>query len=311
MNNPLSNFKKLLLGLATDIQLRREGKKIDARIREHSLHQNILYRREPGITTERHLPDCEVIISLTTFGPRIREVAVAIESIMEQTMLPNRIVLWLNEDLENNPELIPQSLRMLERRGLEICYTRDIGSGKKLIPALKKYPNDVIITIDDDIMYDFDLIDRMITAHRRFPRAICAARIDRLIPSDDGRSLKLIYDQADDLYLTPQPIMQAMPVGVGGVLYPPHALHQDVLDVETMLQLCPKADDLWFKVMALRAGTPVYPINEINPTQQLLSCAHHRQALMLHTSNYLGGQDNVQLATLTKRYPEILQYYTK
>lgn len=311
MNNPLSNFKKLLLGLATDIQLRREGKKIDARIREHSLHQNILYRREPGITTERHLPEGEVIISLTTFGPRIREVAVAIESIMEQTMLPNRIVLWLNEDLEKSPELIPQSLRLLERRGLEIRYTRDIGPGKKLIPALKKYPYDVIITIDDDIMYDFDLIDRMITAHRRFPRAVCAARIDRLIPSDDGRSLKLIYNQADDLYLTPHPIMQPMPVGVGGVLYPPHALHPDVLDVETMLQLTPKADDLWFKVMALRAGTPVYPINEVNPTQQLLSCGHHRQALMLHTTNYLGGQDNVQLAALTKRYPEILQYYTK
>lgn len=310
MNNPISNFKKLLLGLATDIQLRREGKKLDARIREHSLHQNILYLREPGVTTERHLPDAEVIVSLTTFGPRLREVAVAIESIMEQTMLANRIILWLNEDLEKTPEMIPQSLRLLERRGLEIRYTRDIGSATKLIPALKAFPEAVIITVDDDIIYDFDMIDRMVSAHRRFPKAVCAGRIDRIIPTDDGRGLKLIYDKADDLYLTKEPLMQPMALGVGGVLYPPHSLHEDVFDTDLMKRLSPKADDVWFKAMALLAGTPVYPVNEMNPSGVLmLECRHYRQALALHTTNFLGGQDNVQLAAIIKHYPQILNHY--
>lgn len=310
MNNPISNFKKLLLGLATDIQLRREGKKIDQRIREHTIHQNILYRREPGVTSDRHLPDRDITVSVTSFGPRIREVAVAIESIMEQTMLPNRIVLWLNDELEHSPEMIPQSLRLLKRRGLEIRYTRDLGSATKLIPALKAFPEDVIITIDDDIMYDFDMIDRMVTAHRRFPKAVCAGRIDRIITTDDGRNLKLIYDKADDLYLTHEPLMQPMALGVGGVLYPPHTLHADIFDIELMRRLAPKADDLWFKAMELLAGTPVYPVNEINPSDVLmLQCRHYRQALALHTSNFLGGQDNVQLTALVKHYPQILKYY--
>lgn len=312
MINPISNFKKLLLGLATDIQLRREGKKIDARIREHTIHQNILYRHEPGITNSRQLPDRDITVSVTSFGPRIREVAMAIESIMEQTMLPNRIVLWLNDELKHSPEIIPQSLRLLERRGLEIRFTRDIGPATKLIPALKAFPEDVIITIDDDMMYDFDMIDRMITAHRRHPQAVCAGRIDRIVPSNDGEGLKLIYDKADDLYLTPAPIMQPMALGVGGVLYPPHALHDDVFDTELMHRLAPKADDLWFKAMELLADTPVYPVNESNPSDVLMmQCGHHRQVLMLHTANYLGGQDNVQLAAIVKHYPQILQYYTK
>ena len=312
MNNPLSNFKKLLLGLATDIQLRREGKKIDRRVREHMLQHNILYLREPGVTTQRHLPDRDITVSLTTFGPRVREVATAIESIMEQTMLPNRIVLWLSESMKQEHDMLPQSLCLLERRGLEIRYTHDVGSATKLLPALRAFPDDVIITIDDDMMYDFDMIDRLVTAHRRFPQAVCAGRIDRIIPADDGTGLRLIYDKADDLYLTPSPIMQPMALGVGGVLYPPHSLHTDAFDTELMQRLAPKADDLWFKAMELLAGTPVYPVNESNPSDVLMmQCGHHRQALMLHTANYLGGQDNVQLAAIVKHYPQILQYYTK
>lgn len=310
MKNPIRNFKQLLLGLATDIQLRREGHKLNSRIREHMLNQNIVLCRQPGVTTERHLPDAEVIVSLTTFGPRIREAARAIESIMEQTLKPNRIVLWLNQELEHTPHLIPASLRLLEKRGLEIHFTEDIGAAKKLIPALRKFPDDVIITIDDDSLYDIDFVDRMVAAHRRFPKAVCAGRIDRLALTEDGKSLSVIYDRADELYLTTQPLMQPIAVGVGGVLYPPHSLHPDVFDIELMRRLAPKADDLWFKTMELLAGTPVYPANEFNPTDVfLLQSRNYRLELALYTSNFLGKQDDVQLRALTGHYPRLLDFY--
>lgn len=310
MNNPISNFKKLLLGLATDIQLRREGKKLDARIREHMLNQNIVLCREPGVSSTRYLPNSQVIVSLTTFGPRIREVARAIESIMEQTLKPNRIILWLNQELEHSPHLIPASLRLLEKRGLEILFTEDIGAAKKLIPALRKFPNDVIITIDDDSLYDIDLIDRLLTAHLRFPKAVCAGRIDRLVLTKDSKSLSVIYDRADDLYLTSQPLMQPIAVGVGGVLYPPHSLHPDVFNIELMRKLTPKADDLWFKTMELLAGTPVFPANELNPTDVfLLQSRHYRLELALYTTNFIGRQDDVQLRALTGHYPQLLDFY--
>lgn len=309
MTNPISNFKKLLLGLATDLQLRREGVKLNTRIREHLLDQNILFRHDRGVADTRHLPDRAITVSLTTFGPRIRHVARSIESIMEQTLQPDRIVLWLGRDFEADPTLLPASLRLLERRGLEIRYTDDIGPATKLIPALRAFPDDVIITIDDDMLYDPDLIDRLVTAHRRFPEAVCAGRIDRIEPCDNGRSLRLTYNAAGDLYLTKKPLFQAMALGVGGVLYPPHSLHPDVSDTEKMMRLAPKADDLWFKAMELLAGTPVYPVNESDPTDTLLlSSFHYRQELALHTTNCLGGQDHRQLAALVRQYPSILEF---
>jgi hypothetical protein len=40
-----------------------------------------------------------------------------------------------------------------------------------------------------------------------------------------------------------------------GVLYPPASLHPDALNAQMAAELAPTADDLWFKVMALRHGT--------------------------------------------------------
>jgi hypothetical protein len=51
------------------------------------------------------------------------------------------------------------------------------------------------------------------------------------------------------------PRVDCFPIGKYGVLYPPGALHPDVADAERFLALAPTADDIWFKAMALRAGT--------------------------------------------------------
>lgn len=43
----------------------------------------------------------------------------------------------------------------------------------KLIPCLVKYPNDSIITVDDDILYTRDTIKRLVEINSKTPNAIC------------------------------------------------------------------------------------------------------------------------------------------
>lgn len=304
----LAKYKQFLIGLASDLQLRRESKKLDSRIREHALHQNILYNHEAGVTADRHIEGKDVIVSLTSFGPRIREVATTIESIMEQTLLPNRIILWLDCRLKDT-SAIPASLRLLQKRGLEIRYTNDIGPATKLIPAIREFPNDIIITVDDDMIYDYDLLDRLVSGHRRFPKAVCCGCLDK-ITYDPVEGPTLHYASGGELFLSTEPLMQPIAIGVAGALYPPGALHHDVFDTDLMLRLAPKADDLWFKAMELLAGTPIFPINEQDPTDVLmLQSGHYRQALALHTTNIYGGQDKKQLKALFDHYPELKNYY--
>ena len=45
--------------------------------------------------------------------------------------------------------------------------------------------------------------------------------------------------------------------GVGGVLYPPHILNQEVLDEEKCRELAPTNDDIWFWLMAVLNGAKI------------------------------------------------------
>ena len=54
---------------------------------------------EPGISNIKYCNN-EIIVSLTTYGKRLYDVYLAIESIMQQTKKPNRIVLWLGNELK-------------------------------------------------------------------------------------------------------------------------------------------------------------------------------------------------------------------
>lgn len=229
--------------------------KLEKRLREFEmrnlLEEETLRSREPGVTDERYCPE-EVVVSLTSYGRRIEIAYMAIASIMRQTRKPNRIVLWLGEEERERP--LPATLDLLKKRGLEVRYCHDLKSHTKLLPALKAFPDAAVITIDDDVMYNMELIDRLVRAHLREPRTVWGARATRIALGPDGRVLP--YKKWREA-----PAESASPLnfltGVGGILYPPHILPDEVHDEETFMRLAPTADDLWFKAMEMKAGAEV------------------------------------------------------
>jgi len=52
------------------------------------------------------------------------------------------------------------------------------------------------------------------------------------------------------------PSMAIIPIGSGGVLYPPGALDEVAADRRRFLKIAPSADDLWLKFAAWKRGTP-------------------------------------------------------
>ena len=134
------------------------------------LRDKTLYSHEFGISEEKCCEN-ELVVSLTTFGKRIYDVYLAIESIMQGTVKPNRIVLWLSEE-EFKGKQLPRTLELQKKRGLQVEYCRDIRSYNKLIPTLKSYPDSCVITIDDDAMYEFDVVERLLNSHSNHPIGI-------------------------------------------------------------------------------------------------------------------------------------------
>jgi hypothetical protein len=192
----------------------------------------------------------QLIVSLTTYGRRIHEVFLTIESLFQQFQKANKIILWLAE-AEFSRETLPTSLLRAEERGLQIGFCEDIKSYKKLIPTLREYPDDLIITADDDIFYPADHIDRLYKAYKQAPQIISCMR---------GWGIRLTPEGAVSPYNTwrvptdvdvLKPSYALFPTGGAGALYFPGCFHPDVLRKDLFMKHCPTADDVWFKTMSL------------------------------------------------------------
>jgi len=189
-----------------------------------------------------------LIVSFTSYKKRIYDVHLVVESIAQQTVKPHRLLLWLDED-EFTLETIPLILRRQMGRGLEIRFCPNYRSYKKLIPTLQCFPDANIITIDDDILYPKDMIEILLNEHNLFPRCILGYRAHSIrrnrnngvFPYGEWEHEIGAFEASDAVFLT----------GVGGILYPARSLHKEVLNCDAFLELCPYADDIWFKAMAL------------------------------------------------------------
>lgn len=246
--------------------------------RRWQMESELIQSRESGISHENVFEDKRLIVSLTSYGRRLYDVPYTIQSIMRQTQKPNRIILWIDSNDEEN---IPIMLKKLQSRGLEIRVTpEEIRSHKKLYHSLVEFPDDVIVTMDDDVIYEYDLLERLASAYRTHPNSICACRVHRVTFEKDGKILpykswQWNYKKSDESYLN-------FLTGVGGVLYPPHSLAVEVLDIDKFKELCPLADDVWYYCMALKKHTPIYKIPTRQPsgTDYVENFAFHDEGLM-------------------------------
>jgi hypothetical protein len=148
---------------------------------------------------------------------------------------------------------LPRRLLDLQHLGLTIRWCEDIKSYKKLVPALREFPDDVIVTADDDIYYPPEWLERLHRAYLLAPNQIHAHRAHR-VSLADADSIQP-YGRWQKNISSSEASFTVFPTTGGGVLYPPSSLHPDVRDEATFLRLAPHADDLWFWVMALRQGT--------------------------------------------------------
>ena len=79
-------------------------------------------------------------------------------------MPPDAIILYLDDDVEE----LPDSLRKLEKYGLQIEWRPGrIKPHKKYYYAIKEHPDDIVVTVDDDVMYPAELIESLYKTHRR------------------------------------------------------------------------------------------------------------------------------------------------
>lgn len=198
-----------------------------------------------GITTEKRV--VPLIVSVTSFPARIEDVWISLESLLRQTVKPDAIILWLAKAQFSDVNL-PISLLNLQERGLTVRYCDDLRSHKKYFYAMQEFPEACIITFDDDLYYDENVIERLLTLYEQYPDCICTNRAHQ-IKIENGKVLpyRQWYHNAKNI-LTPTKSL--LPTGGAGTLYPPNSFPATAFDAELIRSLCFHADDVWLKLMA-------------------------------------------------------------
>ncbi len=258
-------------------------------------HENLVYKNK--YVSDDNVCSNHVIVSLTSYGNRLNEVHLAIESIFQQTVRPNKLILWL--DKSYSTVRLPSILEQQKERGLEINYCNDLGPHTKLVPALVRFPDSVIITVDDDIIYPKYLVEKLINSYETAKSNIHFFRGHKMIFSRNGDLEP--YSKWIGRIDTPSSILN-FPTGVYGVLYPPKCFHEDVTDVELIRKYCPTADDVWFKFMSLLVKTECTKVEFCDMIDSKFTYVNTFVDSSLSKINNDKGENDKQIKNLWKLY---------
>ena len=253
-----------------------------------------------GVTHIKRTP--KLIVSLTSYPGRINVVERTIDSILRQSLKPDCVILWLAESqFPKKEKSLPKSLRHLLKHGLQIRWCEDIRSYKKLIPALREFPDDIIVTADDDIIFWENWLETMYVSYMKNPNCIQGHHAYSYQFDDNLKLLNITVNNNIGI------LNGTNMLGSGaGILFPPHVLFDDITMVDFM-KLAPSNDDMWWWAMAKLKQTPMLLIEQKCDN---IVCIEGTQGEGLWESENSKGEGSRQFKNIIERYPE-LQQFTK
>ena len=255
-----------------------------------------------GIQLRKNGDESDIIVSLTSYGLRVNDtLPYTLYSLLQQTLKPNRIIVWLdNVNWDNNN--LPEILKKLQSLGVEFFFVPDIRSYKKLIPALKMFPDNVIITVDDDCYYNERTIEWLLSCYSVSDQKTIIGTWG-FSPSISGFS----YNKYSSWKIeTDTNKTDVSLIGRGGILYPPRVFDEEIQNESVFTKLAPTADDIWFWAMEKRAGlkTRLTTNNgfELHPPINRIDILEPNREGSLYFINEINGKNDEQFTLLIDYY---------
>lgn len=205
-----------------------------------------------GFGFEGYRNDIEV--SLTSYGERLDSVFLTIGSLMNQSVSPASINLWLYKgDLSCGK--IPKKLLKLKKKGLKIhLVDENLRSYKKIVhhyEDVDKSSVRYIVTVDDDVYYPRRWLENIVSCIEKDPEVVWCYR-GRIVSFNSSYNAK-DYNEWPIANRSMLKKNNLLPIGVSGVCYPVDSL-LGVNDRKSFLAYAPTADDLWLKFVTTSNG---------------------------------------------------------
>ncbi len=245
----------------------------------------------------------EVVVSLTSYGKRVTDsLPYALYSLLTQTLLPEKIVVYLNEK-EWSDDNLPAILQQLQSKGVAFRYVEDLKSYKKLIPALEEFPDSPIITVDDDFYYNEHVVEWLMEAYEQSDKRTVIGSWGCIPVIRNGKYAP--YTIWQDCKYGNQHTEYSLFAG-NGTVYPPRIFDEEMCNKEVFMKQCPTADDIWFWVQEKRLGIETQLITNAGyglhvPVNRIFTYNPNQPGTLFYI-NGVQGKNDEQLKALLSYY---------
>jgi hypothetical protein len=239
------------------------------------------------------------IASMTTYPARFSSALLAIESINNQTIKPESLVIHISEEDWRQAQkdfIRPVKFRFKGKVIIEPC--ENLKPANKIIHTAKKFPEKNIITFDDDVLYPRNRAENLIEKHKLYPNNPICFRTRRVSFNKEQANpyskWNLIHDRGGANYLN-------FPTSVSGSFYPAGIFPESFFDTQTYSQICQNNDDIWTYFHMLMSDLPfVSGGSEIVPT----GVSGAQDSALWKRNVRLNGNDKI-ISDMEKRYGSI------
>ncbi|MDR2832936.1 MAG: glycosyltransferase family 2 protein [Streptococcaceae bacterium] len=290
-------FKTLFLMISYIPNKKIEKKKIKT-INEHG---RVNFGKSENYQLNSKKRTDKIIVSMTTIPGRMKFLKYPLDAIFQQTLPPDEVHLYL--DVARKEKYPISDLDVFIRSGLKIFYVEDLRPHTKYFYAIKENSDALVVTIDDDIWYERNLIEVLYNSYKKFPNAVSAMRAHR-ITATRGK-IDLYDDWEFESHYSNKPEADLFATGVGGVLYPPHTMNIKLFDKTMLKELSFYNDDLWLKVMQDLNGTKV-----VVPSakKHLVIDVEGSQEISLNSVNVHDSRNDIYIKQLINAFPKAVLF---
>lgn len=241
----------------------------------------------------------QIILTMATYPPRFPGLHICLKSLLRQTVKPDKILVWLDADVRR--EQFTKEMLEAEKYGVEYRWVAhsDLAPHKKYFQVMQDFPEAIIITADDDVVYPPFLIATLLKAYKKNPGAVCARRVRRMTYDGSG-NLRPYSEWEVEYSESTKPRFDLFAVGVGGILYPPHILPAETFHIDKFRTMCPRQDDIWLKTMEMKNSVPVAWAKCWLPHPPHIAGS---QEISLFSSNCTVSGNDERLAVMQRYYP--------
>ena len=236
-----------------------------------------------------------IVVSLTSTQSRIVNIIPTLNTLIIQSRKPDLIVLWLGKN-DPYPRRIIEKIRAM---GIMVKFREDLGPHTKYYHAFREYKNDLIITVDDDIIYHKDMIEELYRTYKKHKDFVIARRVNKMRFGSDRKLLRYtdwIWEYKD----AASAAGDLLATGVGGVLYPPGVSALMRTDDKDFLRVCPKADDIWLRFLELSKGIKVYAVTGSKFYLDVINSGSQKSSLA--DENVDKGKNDEQIRACTEYF---------